>query len=58
MKLTLGIVAGITATMLAWILWKPALAWTFTHNLPPTHPNSHTRYRTWHHGTATEGPWA
>lgn len=66
MKIALGIIAGITATMLAYIVWQPAIdrrdisrviAWIFTHNQPDTHPDSRPKYRTWHNGTITEGPW-
>lgn len=57
MKVLLGLGAGITASILAYLLWRPTIAWTFTHNQPATHPDCRPRYRTWHAGDVSEGPW-
>jgi hypothetical protein len=62
MRVILGIVAGITATIIGYIVWQPAIdrrlaehaiAWVFTHNPPATHPDCKPRYRTYHHGVET-----
>ena len=66
MKITLGVVAGITATMLAYIISQPAIerrdinraiAWVFTRIPPETHPDCKPRYWRSHAGVITREPW-
>lgn len=56
MKLTLGILTGITIAWCAAAIWKPTLRLMFSDE-PATHPDCQPRYRTWHDGIRTEGPW-
>lgn len=50
MKPLLWFTIGATSIILTWITWKPALAWTLTHN-PPTTPHGHEpRVRAWRNG--------
>lgn len=55
MKLTLGMLAGITLAWCAAAIYRPTIAWTLT-RIPPD-GTSTPRYRTWHNGAITEGPW-
>ncbi len=57
MRVLLGIAAGITLSILAYALWQPAIEWTLMHNEPETDPACHPRFRSWHKGVMTEGPW-
>lgn len=56
MKLTLGVLAGITIAWCAAAIWQPTLGLMFGDE-PATHPDCKPRYRTWHHGVMTEGAW-
>lgn len=56
MRLALGLLAGITLAWCTAAIWKPTLALMFTDE-PATHPDCTPRYRTWHNGVMTEGPW-
>lgn len=56
MRLTLGLLAGITLAWAAAAIYRPTIRWAFN-DTPPTHPDCKPRYRTWHNGTMTEGPW-
>ena len=50
MRTLAGITIGITASILAYTLWKPTIAWVFTRN-PPTMPTGHQpRHRHWVNG--------
>ncbi|MEW1990732.1 hypothetical protein [Microbacterium sp. NPDC078849] len=53
MRVILGIACGLTASILAYVLWRPTLAWTLTRVPPSTHPDCHPRFRTWHLGIET-----
>lgn len=62
MRVILGIACGVTATIIGYILWQPAidrrlamhaLAWVFTHNEPGTHPDCKPRFITWHNHIET-----
>lgn len=56
MKLTLGILAGITLTWAAAAIWKPTIYRAF--NDAPVTPADHApRFSTWQHGVRTEGAW-
>lgn len=66
MRFALGIVVGITSTMLAYILFQPALdrhqlrrfvRWMFMRVPVDTHADCKPKYRTCHNGVWTEGPW-
>lgn len=57
MKVSLGIVAGISLSILAFVLWQPTIRWTFMHNEPETDPTCTPRFRSWHNGLMTEGAW-
>lgn len=57
MRMVVGIACGITVSIIAYAIWQPALAWTFTRVPPATHPDCKPRYRTWSRGVMTEGPW-
>lgn len=59
-------VAGITASILAWIMFKPTLnrrridrflEWVFTRIPPETDPACTPRYWTSHAGVIVKGPW-
>lgn len=56
MRVTLGILAGITIACAAAAIYRHTLALMFTDE-PATHPDSQPRYRTWHHGVMTESEW-
>lgn len=50
MKLTIGILAGMTIAWAAAAIYRPAIAWTFT-RIPPATPDGWTpRHRTWQNG--------
>lgn len=66
MRIVCGSLLGVTAMLLAWILWKPALnrrridrflEWIFTRVEVPTHPDCQPRYWTTHHGVIAKGEW-
>lgn len=38
MKITIGLIATITLTLIGWIIWKPTLNWVFT-RIPPETPH-------------------
>lgn len=66
MKIAIGALAGITTTMLAYILFQPAIErhqlmrfarWIFTRVEVATHPDCKPRYWTKHAGVITREPW-
>ena len=55
------VLTAVIITGTALILWHIAgdrwLTWLL-YRIPPVTPAGHApRYRTWHNGTVTEGPW-
>ena len=56
MRLTLGLLAGITLAWAAAAIWKPTIYRAF-HDTPATPTDHNPRFSTWHHGVRTEGPW-
>lgn len=57
MKLTLGILAGISIAWATAAIYRPAIRWAF--NDQPVTPTGHApKFRTWAGGVMTEGPWA
>lgn len=56
MRLTIGILTGITLAWCAAAIYRPAIRWAFTDQ--PVTPAGHApKYRTWVGGEMTEGPW-
>lgn len=50
MRTLIGLVATITASILAYILWRPTLNWVFTRIPPETPADWKPRMRTWKNG--------
>lgn len=50
MKTISGLTIGITLMIVAYILWKPTLAWALTRNPPVTPEGWAPRMRTWKNG--------
>ncbi|KQQ65069.1 hypothetical protein [Microbacterium sp. Leaf320] len=64
MKITFGIAAGITLSIVVYAMKQPTLdhvrhflQWVFTRVEVRTHPDCQPRFRSWHKGVMTEGPW-
>lgn len=56
MKLTLGILAGISIAWATAVIYQPAIRWAFTDQ--PVTPTGHApKFRTWDRGEMTEGLW-
>ena len=56
MRLTLGLLAGITLAWAAAAIYRPTIYRAF-HDTPATPTDHNPRFSTWHHGVRTEGPW-
>jgi len=56
-KITLGIVAGITLSIIAYAMKQPTLDMIFMRNPPETHPDCKPRYWNKHAGVITREPW-
>lgn len=56
MKLTLGILAGISITLAGVSIWPDFIGWVFS-DQPATDPACKPRFYTWHNGERTEGAW-
>lgn len=56
MKLTLGILAGISITLAGVSIWPDFIGWVFSDE-PATHPDCKPRYWTSSHGVITRGEW-
>lgn len=57
MKISLGIVAGITLTILAYAMKQPTLDMIFYQDQPRDPEGHEPKMRTCHDGTWTDGPW-
>lgn len=57
MRYTLGVLAGISITLLCVHRGRQTLAWLFTRIEVATDPECAPRYWTTHAGIRTEGPW-
>lgn len=57
MRLLAGVAIGTTLAILWNTIGSSTLAWALTRIEPGTHPDCKPRYRTWHDGIMTEGPW-
>jgi hypothetical protein len=67
MRVLIGMACGMTATMLAYVIWQPAIdrrdvarasAWLFTRIPPATDPACKSRFRTWrNHIEVSREPW-
>lgn len=64
MKILAGIAAGITLSIVVYAVKQPTLdhvghflRWVFTRVEVQAHPDCQPRFRSWHKGVMTEGPW-